>query len=95
MDNDSKQLANLFADLIGDKNLSEALEDGREFTFKPLLNITTYELALCLCFLLMPLADLGPAGPEDYFQTIRKMQTTFDALPPEVQRHFHVHPISS
>ena len=69
------------ATIFGDTSAQEALDDGRQFTYKPQPDITTFELALCLYLLITQVSAN---------RTLRDEQKTFDLLPPKAQRHFIV-----
>jgi hypothetical protein len=74
------EAATFLATMLGDRSMLEAIEDGREFQWFPQQDILVYELALSQYLLGLICAD------KDW----RLQQRTFDALPPEVQRHFRV-----
>jgi hypothetical protein len=75
-----RQTLKLMAAIFGGRSMVEAIEDGREFDWFPQQDIAVYELALSQYLLGLIYAD------KDW----RLQQRTFDALPPEVQRHFRV-----
>jgi hypothetical protein len=74
------EAATFLATMLGDMSMLEAIEDGREFEWFPQQDITAYELALSQYLL----------GMLNAGRDWRLQQCTFDALPPEVQRHFRV-----
>jgi hypothetical protein len=76
---EQRAVADFFANFLGDTTLREALQDGRQFVYKPQPDITTYELALCVYLIAETLSANG---------SLRSQQKTYDLLPPEAQRHF-------
>lgn len=72
--------ANFFAHFFGDTSLQDALEDGRSFKYRPQLDITTYELSLCMYLLMVQACN----------NSLRDEQKVYDRLPAEAQRHFAV-----
>jgi hypothetical protein len=74
------QTAKFLAAMIGDKSMLEAIEDGREFQWFPQEDILVYELAASQYLL----------GLMHSNKDWRLQQRIFDALPPDVQRHFRV-----
>lgn len=72
--------AKFLAAIIGGKSALEAIEDGRKFRWFPQEDISVYELAVSQYLLGLMY------GNSDW----RLQQRTFDAMPPEVQRHFRV-----
>jgi hypothetical protein len=77
---DELKVVKFLANALGDSSILEAIEDGRQFRWYPLQDISIHELAMSQY--LLGLIFNG--------KDLRLQQRTFDALPAGVQRHFLV-----
>lgn len=68
------------ADLFGDQDLVNAIDDGRSFVYAPKIGITAEELAICLPLAILTMTEQG-------FKNWAKI---YDAMPPNAQRHFNI-----
>jgi hypothetical protein len=74
------EASRFMAEMLGNTELIQALDDGRHFRWRPRTDITTYELAVCQ--FLIPMVING-----EHWEMQHKV---YDKLPIQAQRHFHV-----
>ena len=78
--NTSSESVKFLAQLFGNQELVDAIDDGRQFRWAAKNGITTEELAICL-----PLAVMTITG-----QNFQVWARIYDLMPSNCQRHFTV-----